>query len=156
LAAEDRQVARTYDKSRGRQETRTLTTITARSIDLDWPGARQLLQLERRFVRQGVETVTISYAITSLDRRRVKAQQLLSWWRGRWDIENRCFWIKDTAQREDHCRVREGRAPFILSLVRNAVINYLRANQVKNLTATLRTNALKVQYLLTKLGILNN
>lgn len=156
MAADDRETAQTYDKSRGRTETRTLTTITARSIDLDWPGAKQLLRLERQFVRQGVETHTVSYAITSLDRRRVTADQLLRWWRGRWDIENRCFWVKDTAQREDHCRVREGQAPFVLSLVRNAVLNYLRATQSKNLTAALRLNALKVQHLLTRLGILKN
>ena len=124
--------------------------------DNGWPGARQWLRLERRFVRKGVETLTVSYAITSVDRRRVRAEQLLHWWRGRWEIENRCFWIKDTAQREDHCRVREGQAPFILSLVRNAVINYLRATQAQNLTAALRLNALKVQHLLAKLGILKN
>lgn len=147
---------RTCEKSRGRTETRTLTTITARSIDLEWPGARQLLRLERRFLRLGEETVTVSYAITSLDRRRISPSQLLRWWRGRWDIENRCFWVKDTAQREDHCRVREGQAPFILSLVRNAVLNYLRATQATNLTAAIRQNALKVQHLLAKLGILKN
>ena len=142
------------EKSRGRLEKRTLRTVTARSVD--WPGAKQLLQLERTTVRKGEAKTTTTYAITSLDRRQVTPQQLLRWVRGRWDIENRCFWIKDTAQREDHSRIREGQAPGALSLLRNAVLNYLRVQQAPNLTAALRTNALKVHHLLSKLGILNN
>lgn len=113
-----------------------------------------MLRLERRFLLNGVETHTVSYVFTSLDRRRVTADQLLRWWRGSWDIENRCFWVKDTAQREDHCRVREGQAPFILSLARNAVLNDLRATQSKDRRAALCLNALKIQCLLAILGIL--
>lgn len=135
-------------------ETRLLTTITARSVD--WPGAKQLLRLERRTRRRGMEQTTVSYAITSLDRRRAGPHQLLEWWRGRWGIENRCFYLKDTLQREDHCRVREGQAPGILSLFRNAVLNYFRALHTPNLSAATRTNALKVHQLLDNLGIINH
>lgn len=90
-----------------------------------------------------------------MDRRRATPADLLRWWRGRWEIENRCFYIKDTLQREDHCRVREGQAPQVLSLLRNAVLNYFRAQRVPNLAAATRTNALKVHHLLANLGIIN-
>lgn len=135
-------------------ETRTLTTLTAR--DVDWPGAKQLLRLERITIRKGQQTTTTSYALTSLNRRRCGPDELLSWLRGRWDIENRLFWVRDVVFGEDRCTVRKGQLPVVLAHLRNAVINVLRTQGTTNIAATLRSNALKVNQLLSQLAILNN
>lgn len=144
----------THEKSRGRVESRTLTTLTAR--DVDWPGARQLLRLERTTLRNGRLTTTVSYAITSLDRRRCGPDELLGWLRGRWDIENRVFWVRDVLFGEDRCTVRAGQLPLVLAHLRNAVINVLRTTGTTNIAKALRDNALKVDQLLTRFAILNS
>ncbi len=143
----------THQKSRGRVESRTLTTLTAR--DVDWPGAKQLLRLERMTIRNGQQTTTVSYAITSLDRRRCGPDELLGWLRGRWDIENRIFWVRDVIFGEDRCTVRYGQLPLVLAHLRNAVINVLRTTGATNIAAALRYNALKVNELLTQFAIVN-
>jgi hypothetical protein len=62
-------------------------------------------------------------------------------------------WVRDTAYREDHCRVRDGTAAQNLAAFRNAAINHLRLYGITNITAALRQNAYQVHQLLTKLGI---
>ncbi|NOY29287.1 MAG: hypothetical protein GXP28_03640 [Planctomycetes bacterium] len=56
----------------------------------DWPLTgigRDLLRCAVWFERRnGVETVEIDYAITSVPRDRADAGQLLAWWRGHWSI----------------------------------------------------------------------
>lgn len=89
-----------------------------------------------------------------MSRERADARQLLTWWRGHWDIENRLHWVRDTAYREDQCRVRDGTAAHNLATFRNAAINLLRLNGITNITAALRQNAYQVTHLLTKLGII--
>lgn len=54
-AQANQQSATTKEKSRGRLETRTVTTTTS-LIDegyLDWPGAKPLIRLERHTVEKG-------------------------------------------------------------------------------------------------------
>ncbi len=55
---------------------------------------------------------------------------------------------------EDASRIRTGNAPENLASVRNAVIGLLRRMGHTNIAAALRENALKVNQLLAKLGIL--
>jgi predicted transposase YbfD/YdcC len=153
LALEDREEARTSEKSRGRLEVRELTTVTAQG-PLGWPGARQYLRLTRRTTRKGVETTTVTYAITSVDRRRANTDDLLRWLRGRWAIENRCFWVRDATFREDHCQSRTGSIPLNLSVARNVSITYHRLSGWANIRAALRHAALRVEDLLTTLGIM--
>ena len=121
---------------------------------LDWPGLAQVCRLTRRTRRGDQETVETQYAITSVDRDRADARQLLTWWRHHWDIENRLHWVRDTAFREDHCRVIQGTAAHNLAAFRNAAINVLRLQNTPNITAALRQNAYQVHRLLTKLGIM--
>ena len=101
----------------------------------------------------GETTTTVSYAVTSLPPRRANAQTLLSLWRGRWAIENSAFWVRDVVFGEDHCRVRTGHGPEIMSHLKNAAINFLRALKTPNIAAALRENAVKVKPLLTKLRL---
>ncbi len=119
---------------------------------LDWPGVKQVCRVVRTITRREETTTEIEYAISSVNREQADASQLLSWWRGHWGIENRLHWIRDESFGEDRSRVRTGHAPQILASVRNAVINWLRAAKVNQITAELRLNAWNSQRLFSKLG----
>ena len=96
----------------------------------------------------------VVYAITSVPRGQSNATRLLAWWRGHWGIENRVHWPRDVAWGEDQCRVRKGHGPHVLSAIRNAALNFTRSLGQHKITAALRQNALQVDRLLAKLGIL--
>jgi hypothetical protein len=151
------QTAATTEKSRGRWEKRTLTTTT-NLIDsgyLDWPGAGQLIRLERETRVGGKVRKSVTYAITSLDRTKAGPNFLLSVARGRWGIENSCFYVLDTALGEDHCRARTGKSGYALSVVRHAVLNICRSLR-RPVGEVLREHAVKIEVLLSRLGIFKN
>lgn len=94
----------------------------------------------------------MTYAVTSLTADQADVATLLKMLRGRWAIES-LFWIKDSVMREDHSRIRSGRAPESMSILRNCAINFLRALKVPNYAAAFRENALKLNQLLPKLSL---
>lgn len=142
------------EKSRGRVEKRTLTTTTnlVDSGYLKWPGAAQLIKLEREVTAAGETRKTVTYAITSLRRTEADAKTLLGGARGRWAIENSCFYVLDVALGEDACRVRTGSAAHALSTIRHAAVNLCQVLG-QSVTATLREHAVKVDRLLHRLNI---
>lgn len=111
-----------------------------------------MLRLERTTANKGQTKTTVSYALTSASRKQANAEQLLKWWRGRWEIES-TYWVRDQVFGEDHNRSRTGTAPFVLSQIRNAAINLCRTLKVGNIQAALREHALKLDVLLTRLHI---
>jgi predicted transposase YbfD/YdcC len=148
------QTAATTEKSRGRWEKRTVTTTT-NLIDsgyLDWPGAAQLIRLERETKIGDKARKTVTYAITSLSREKADAKLLLKSLRGRWSIENSCFYVLDTALAEDHCRVRSGNSGHALSIIRHAVLNFCRHLR-RSAGEILREHAVKIDVLLSRLRI---
>jgi len=153
LALEARTQATTTEKSRGRIETRTLTTTTYGVDHAQWPGLRQFIRLERQTVRNGKQTQSTSYAITSLPPGRLDPKSLLDALRRRWDIENRAFWVFDVVMGEDHSRIRSGQAPQVMSTVRATALNLIRGLGLP-IAATLREHAFKVTRLFTRLGIM--
>mgnify|MGYP002138152572 FL=1 len=152
-----RQTFSTTEKSRGRVETRTVTTTTnlVDSGYLDWPGVQQLIRLERHTTVAGKTRTSTTYAITSLSRTQAHAKQLLRLLRGRWEIENRCFHVADTTFKQDHHRTRTGHAAQTL-----ANLNYFATNLARQLKQspihTIREHALKPDLLLQRLHILKN
>ena len=124
---EDRRSARTVEKSRGRVETRILTTTTLSNDHLNWPGVQQTVRLERITIRRGIETRTVQYALTSVSRKRANTDDLLRWLRGRWAVENTGFWVRDMTFNDDHCRIRTVTSPDVFSRIRNAAINAMKA-----------------------------
>jgi len=110
--------------------------------------------LERTTHRRDRQTTEVVYAITSVPRGQANAAQILAWWRGHWGIENRVHWTRDVVWGEDQCRIRKGHAPHVFSAIRNAALNFTRSLGRHKLTAALRENALRVDRLLSKLGIL--
>jgi predicted transposase YbfD/YdcC len=105
---------------------------------LDWPGAAQVCKLERATHRKGRETVPVEYAVTSIPRDRADADDLLSWWRGHWGIENGLHWVRDATFGEDRSRICTGHAPEIFAALRNAAISVLRLQKTTNVAAALR------------------
>lgn len=146
-------MAETVGKRSGRVERRRLQTSTRLAQTSDWPHLAQVCRLVRTTRCQGVETVEIDYAMTSVPREQANAATLLTWWRGHWGIENRSHYVRDVALDEDACRIRQGNAPQILAALRNAIVSMLRLEGHANTTAALRACTWKTQQLFAKLGI---
>ncbi len=141
LVAAERQTAVTTGKAHGRIETRTLTRSTALRNYVDWPDLAQAFKLVRQRTLRGKTTIETAYGITSLPPDRADADTLLRLTRQHWGIENRVFYVRDVTFGEDHCRVRTGAAPIILSTLRNLALNLLNRNAVQNKAAALRRHA---------------
>ena len=150
------QTADTSTKGHGRHARYRLQTTTRLSGSVAWPGLAQVCRLTRRVKHRGGETLETAYAITSVPRSQADASCLLQWWINHWHIENRLHWVRDTAFREDHDRVRDPNAGHVLAALRNAAINHLRLQKEPNITAALRENAYRNDQLFAKLGILKN
>lgn len=143
----------TLDKQHGRIERRTLVSTTALNLHLDWPGVRQVCQIERRrTVNKQVETET-AYFVTSLPRHRANAEQLLALVRRHWGaIENGLHYVRDTTFDEDRSTIFRGHAPQNLAAFRNAALNWLRRLKTDNFAATIRAFTRNSQRLFTILG----
>jgi Transposase DDE domain len=145
LVAAERQTVVAVSKGHGRLETRTLTRSTALRDYVDWPDMAQAFKLVRQRTLRGKTTIETGYGITSLPPDRADAHTLLHLTRQHWGIENRVFYVRDVTFGEDHCRVRTGAAPMILSTLRNLALNLLNRNAVKNKAASLRRHAAQPQ-----------
>lgn len=139
--AAERQTAAVTTKGHGRVETRTLTRSTALRDYVDWPDMAQAFKLVRKRTVRGHTTTEVSYGITSMSADLADAAALLCLTREHWGIENRVFHVRDVTYGEDHCRVRTGDAPIILSTLRNVTLNLLRWSGVSNIAAALRRHA---------------
>ena len=137
----ERRTAIACDKGHGRIERRTLTSTTALNDYVDWPGLAQCFKLVRERTVQGRTTRQTSYGITSMGRDLASARRLLKLTRQHWMIENGVFYVRDVSFGEDHCRVRSGAAPAVLSAMRNLAINLLNRSGVGNKAAALRRHA---------------
>lgn len=123
----DLEWAETTDKGHGRLEVRRLALSREVVAHLGWPGAAQVCRIERTRERAGKISREIVYAITSLDRERAGAGDLLALVRQHWAIENRLHYRRDTALREDASRIRSGNAPQALAALRNTVLRLVEA-----------------------------
>jgi predicted transposase YbfD/YdcC len=101
----------------------------------------QAFKLVRERTIRGKTTTEVSYGITSMPADLADAPALLRLTREHWGIENRVFHVRDVTCGEDHCRVRTGDAPIILSTLRNVALNLLRWTGVDNIAAALRRHA---------------
>lgn len=141
-----------WDQHGGRVERRRVWASTALAGYLDWPGARQVLRVERRCLAKGAWTREVRYAITSLGPE-VAAPALLQHVRRHWAIENRLHWVRDVTMGEDACRVRTGAAPQILAALRNTTLALARHAGWANIAAALRHYAWRPGAALALLGL---
>ena len=106
-------------------EKRTLRTTSVLTLHQKWPGLAQGLEITRERTVQGVTTVEVEYAMTSLQPEEANVERLAGLVREHWGIENALHYVRDVTLGEDGCRVRKGSAPQVLAAVRNAVIHLL-------------------------------
>lgn len=135
----------TLDCGHGRIELRRLTTSTALTGYLSWPGIAQVFQLARtvQFKKSGKQTHEIVYGITSLPEPHCSARLLLHLVRQHWHIENKSHYVRDVVFGEDLSQVRAVNLPHNLATFRNSVISLLRIAGFKNLALARRQFASK-------------
>lgn len=95
-------------------------------MDAIWPGLTAICRIERTRETATFCTREIVHAITSVSVERATPEYLLSLSRDHWNIENGLFHVRDVTFREDHCRVRTGAAPRVLSSIRDFVLAAIR------------------------------
>jgi predicted transposase YbfD/YdcC len=123
----------------GRQDTRTLKA-TELTSGIGFPGAAQVLRLTRtRTIRKtGKRTRETVYAITSLTVADAGPEQIATWLRGHWMIENRLHWIRDVDYDEDRSQIHTGSGPQVMATLRNTAIGLLRLAGHTSIATALR------------------
>ena len=132
--ASDSGSATFMDKGHGRIEKRVLTASDGLNDYLDWPGAQQVFQLERRFeyIQEGKTTCETVYGITSLGTDQVSPQRLLEIVRTHWEVENGLHYRRDETLREDWCHLRLGHTQRMMAAINNLVLGLLLRRGVRN------------------------
>ena len=102
-----------------------MRTTAILTLHQKWPGLAQGLEITRERTVNGVTTVEVEYAMTSLKSEDAGAPRLAQLVREHWGIENGLHYVRDVTLGEDASRVRRGSAPQVLAAVRNAVIHLL-------------------------------
>lgn len=137
---DDRDTYAYSGKGHGRLETRTLACSSGLSGYLSWPEAEQVARrcCRRVDIKSGKVTSEVTYAVTSLDRKRAGARQLEALWRGHWTIENREHYVRDVTLLEDRCQMHEGNAPRALAALKNGLLAALRYRGWRNIAGAIR------------------
>jgi predicted transposase YbfD/YdcC len=112
----------TCDKGHGRVETRTLRAMDVPAHLEEWPGVKQIIEVESVIFRDGKETRTLLHGITSLSSDVAPPKVLLDLWRNHWAIENNLHRERDVAFGEDLSPIRSGNAPQAMAALRNLII----------------------------------
>jgi predicted transposase YbfD/YdcC len=155
LKGESWPTAETVDAAHGRIERRRLQTSTMLNEYVNWPGVEQVFQLERQVIEKktGEVTTRVVYGITSLSEEEADAEQLLSFVRHHWHIENKSHWTRDVIFDEDRSQVRRGRLPQVMATLRNTVISLLRAYGINRIAEARRRFAARPNEAIALVGI---
>lgn len=144
-----------YERTRAhhRQEIRRLKT--AAFAHIDYPDAKQALQVVRwrRDLSTSKLTIERVYLITSLPPGAATGPQLAAWIKGHWKIENLLHHVRDRTFREDDSKIRTGHLPRIMAGLRNLAIGIHRQDGQTNIAAALRHTARDIRRPLTALGL---
>ncbi|MFD8097895.1 ISAs1 family transposase [Streptomyces malaysiensis] len=142
-----------WTTGRSRVEIRRLKTVAFRH--LDYPGARQALQVVRyrKDLARGKTTIQRLYFVTSLPPGAATGAQIADWIRGHWKIENQLHHVRDTTFAEDSSKTRTGSLPRAMATLRNLAISIFRQNGDTNIAAATRHHARNPQRPLTALGL---
>ena len=114
---------RDVDKGHGRLEVRTLTATTELTGYLDWPHARQVMEVVRERQIKGTVQREVAYAITSLGRQKADARRLLELMRGHWRVENGLHHVLDVTFGEDACPARNPNTQMIFAVLNQAAVS---------------------------------
>ncbi|MEV7198305.1 ISAs1 family transposase [Streptomyces sp. NPDC093510] len=144
-----------YERTRAHHRDEIRRLKTAAFAHLDYPDARQALQVVRwrRDLGSGKLTIERTYLITSLPPGAATGAQLASWIRGHWGIENLLHHVRDRTFREDDSKIRTAQLPRTMASLRNLAIGLHRQDGQKNIAAALRRAARDYRRPLTLLGL---
>jgi predicted transposase YbfD/YdcC len=133
-------VAQQCQKAHGRLEKRSLTLMPDETGFLDWPAVEQVFQLERQVIscRTGVITQETVYGITSLPPQRASAEQLLTWTRAYWGIENGLHYRRDQTLHEDATRMSNPQQAQVMAVLNNFIVGLAAKLGFVNLAAARR------------------
>ncbi len=128
-------------KNRGRLEHRRARLYAApQPWQKYYPGIVCFVVLRRWGYRKPKPTHKARYYEKThyyiLSRMMESAQQAAVLIRNHWWIENRLHWVKDVLMNEDHNRIREEQAAKNLSLLKNMVLNVVKAKGFSSLKDT--------------------
>lgn len=120
-----------YEKNRGREETRTL--YVTEEIDWlpyrnEWQGLRSIVCMISKRVVAGKQSTEKRYYISSLP---ADSQQHAKAIRNHWSIENKQHWILDVGFNEDRCRIRDRVSGKNFATLRRMALNLLKQEPTK-------------------------
>jgi predicted transposase YbfD/YdcC len=124
-----------------------LLTVKGNQPTLDdgilFPHAAQATQVTRKIRKRNnrkwrTETV---YAVTDLTAYQARPDQLATWLRGHWSIEDRLHWVRDVTFGEDLSQIRTGNGPQVMAKLRNLAITLHRLAGATNIAKALRHHA---------------
>lgn len=121
--------ARTLEKNKGVNESRTLASRPTAAEDIGFPFAAQAALLTRQHAGRKDETVAL---ITDLTPEELPAERWLGQNRTAWGIENGTHQRLDVSLNDDRCRVRNGNALLILGMLRRVVISFFMEWRAKH------------------------
>ena len=118
------------DGSHGRRVRRTIKAVEAPAW-IDFPGAAQVVRIRRtRTVNKRGggrrRTTEVVHLICSLPPTDAQPEQVASWARGHWAIENRLHWVRDVVFDEDRHQLRTANGPQVMAALRNLAISLIR------------------------------
>ncbi|WP_240797447.1 ISAs1 family transposase [Streptomyces sp. F001] len=144
-----------YQRTRAHHRDEIRRLKTAAFAHLDYPDARQALQVVRwrRDLGSGKLSIERVYLITSLPPGAATGAQLASWIRGHWGIENLLHHVRDRTFREDDSTIRTAQLPRTMASLRNLAIGLHRQDGQKNIAAALRHAARDYRRPLALLGL---
>ena len=107
---------------------------------IDWPAIKQVFKLERQVTccSTGETTKETAYGITSLTREKATAEQVLSWTRGYWGIENGLHYRRDTTLNEDATRMTTENQAQVMATLNNFIVGLANKLCFKNLASARR------------------
>ena len=116
----------TVDANHGRMDTRRYTVCSEISWLQErhnWPGLQSIIMVNyTREVKGQTKTVRRFY-ISSLP---VSGQQMATYIRAHWQIENTLHWVLDVTFSQDQHRIRTGNAAANFATIEHAASNFLR------------------------------
>jgi predicted transposase YbfD/YdcC len=147
------------DSDHGRTERRTIQLTPLGDYlgypIIDFPHATHAFLIERYVTHHtsGKRSAYTALGVTSLPAEHAHPTQIATYVRNHWHIENRLHWVRDTAYREDHSRVRTGTAPRAMASLRNLAISTMRHHGWNNIAKGLRHTGRDITRPFTLLGI---
>lgn len=110
-------------KKHGRIEQRAIAIRSTDAMKCGFPYARSIIAIRLKCLRNGKETETVRYYISSHAPAERTQKQWYELIRGHWGgVENRNHWSKDAIWREDATRSRNPNLVGNLALLRNALL----------------------------------